>query len=104
MSRYECDNWDASVSVVHVNPDPDVAVLSPETVWGDEIALNQLEEKCRTNASSVLPLNSSDLSAELGHNEGLPICPQDTRITISDRRWGDDMLCLLIFSSPGNGD
>ena len=42
------NNWDASVSVMHVNPDPVVAVLSPETVWGNEIALHQLE-KCRTN-------------------------------------------------------
>ena len=94
------DNWNASVLVVHVNPDPVVTVLSPESVRGDEIALHQLEAKCRTNASSVLPLNLSDPSAELGSmdNEGLPICPQDTRITISYGWWGDDMLCLLIFS------
>ena len=47
------DNWDASVSVVHVNPYPVVAVLSPETILGD-----QLEAKRQTNASSVLQLNS----------------------------------------------
>ena len=28
--------------------------------------------------------------------------PQDTRIMISDGQWGEDLLCLLIFSSPGN--
>ena len=85
-------------------PDPVVAVLSPETVLRNDIVLHQLEEKCRTNTFSVLHLISSDPSTELGplYIEGLPICPQDTRMMISDGRWGDDMFCLLIFSSPGN--
>ena len=48
--RVRPDNWDASVSVMHVDPDPVVAVLSPETVRNNEIAMYQLEEKCRTNA------------------------------------------------------
>ena len=50
---------------MHVNSDSVVALLSPETV--NEIALHhQLEEKCQTNAFSVLPLESIDPSAELG--------------------------------------
>ena len=62
-----------------------------------------LEEKCRTNTFAVPHLILSDLSAEMGPMdiEGLPICTQDTRITISDGRWGDDLLCLPIFSGPG---
>ena len=103
LLRVRSDNWDASVSVMHVDPDPVVALLSPETVRNNDIAMHQLEEKCQTNASSVLSLNSCDLSAEMGPMdiEGLPICTQDTRITISDGQWGEDLLCLLIFSSPG---
>ena len=102
--RVQPDNWDASVSVIHVDPDPVMAVLPPETVRNNEIAMHQLEEKCPTNASSVLPLNPCDLSSEMGpmDTEGLPICPQDTQITISDGQWGEDLLCLLIFSSQGN--
>ena len=66
------------MSVVHVNPDPVVAVLSPETVRGNDIVLHQLEEKCRTNTTSVLHLISSDPSTVLGpmDNEGVPICPR----------------------------
>ena len=52
---------------MHANPDPVVTVLSPKTVWGNEIVLHQLEEKCWTNASSESPLNSSDRSAEFGY-------------------------------------
>ena len=33
--RVRLDNWDASISVMRVNPDPVVAVLSPETVRGE---------------------------------------------------------------------
>ena len=55
------DNWDASVSVVHVNPDPVVVSLSPETVRGNDIVLHQLEEKCRTNTFAVLHLILSDV-------------------------------------------
>ena len=80
------DNWGASVLVVHENPDPVMVGLSPETVQGNDIVLYQLEEKCRTNTIAVLRLILSVLSAEFGPMdiEGLPICPQDTRITLSD--------------------
>ena len=54
--RVRPNNWDASVSVMQVDPYPVVAVLSPETVRNNDIAMHQLEEKCRTNASSVLSL------------------------------------------------
>ena len=43
---------------MHVNPDPVVALLYPDTVGGDEIVLHQLEEDCRTNAFSVLGTDS----------------------------------------------
>ena len=98
------DYWDASVSVMHGDSDPVVTLLSPDTVRGDEIAPHKVEEDCQSNAFSVLPLDSCDPSGVMGPMDsgGLPICPQDTRITISDGRWRDDMLCLLNFSSPGN--
>ena len=51
---------------MHVNSEPVVALLSPDTVWGDEIALHQLEEDCRTDTFSVLPLDFSDPSGEVG--------------------------------------
>ena len=40
------DCWDSSVSVMHGESDPGVALLSPDTVRGDEIALHPLEEDC----------------------------------------------------------
>ena len=96
--RVRPDYWDASVSVMHVNSDPVVALLSPDTVRGDEIALH-----CRTNEFSVLPPDFSDPSGEMDPMDSgwLAICPQDTRISISDERWCDEMLCQLSFSSPG---
>ena len=102
--RVRLDNWDASVSVMYIDPVPVVAVLSPETIRNNEIHMHQLEEKCLTKVSSVLPLNVCDLSAEMGPMDtaGLPIRPQDTQIMISDGQWGEDLLCLLIFSSLGN--
>ena len=52
----------------------------------------------------MLPLDSTDTSGEMGSIDsgGLTICPQDPRITISDGKRCDDMLCLLNFSSPEN--
>ena len=66
--RVRPDYWDASISVMHVNSDPVVALLSPDTVrgGGDEISLHKVEEDCRSNAFSVLPLDSSDPSGEMG--------------------------------------
>ena len=95
------DYWDASVSVVDVNSDPVVVLLSPDTVRGDGIALHKVNKDSRTHAFSVLPQDSSDPSGESGpiDSGGLTICPQDT---IADVRMCDDMLCLLNFSSPGN--
>ena len=98
------DCWDSSVSVMHGESDPGMALLSPDTVRGEEIALHPLEEDCRTNTFSVLSLHISDPSGEMGlmDNGGLAICPQDSRFSFSDGRWCDDMLCLLHFSSPEN--
>ena len=90
------DYCDTSVSVMHGDSDPGVALLSPDTVRGDEIALHPLEEDFRTNAFSVLSLHTSDPSGAMGlmDNGGLAICPQDSRISFSDGRWRDDMLCI----------
>ena len=55
LLRVRPDYWDVSVSVMHVTSDPVVALLSPDTVWGDEIALHKVEEDCQSNAVSMLP-------------------------------------------------
>ena len=52
LQRARLDSWSASGSVVNTHPDPVVSVLSPKTVWGNEIVLHQSKEKCQTNASS----------------------------------------------------
>ena len=67
-----------------VNSDPVMALLSPDTVQGDGIALHKVEEDSRTNVFSVLPLDSSDPSGEMGpiDSRGLTICPQDALITM----------------------
>ena len=53
--RLRPDYWDASVSVMAVNSDPVVTLLSPDTVWGDGIALHKMGEDSRTHTFSVPP-------------------------------------------------
>ena len=110
------DCWDSSVSVKHGESDPGVALLSPDTVWGKEIALHPLEEDSRANAVSVLFLHTNDSSGEIGlmDNGGLAICPQDSRFSFPmgggvmacyasciSPVWGQQWSCLLWASRIG---
>ena len=64
------DYCNASVSVMDVNSDPVVALLSPDTVRGDGIALHKVEEDSQNQVISVPPPpppDSSDPSGEMGH-------------------------------------